>query len=67
MMKNGENMSFPEERLKQAEEKFANIRQKIEHIQKLDSDSRTSEIVELCAELQEATEEMRSILALMKE
>lgn len=64
---NGENMSFPEERLRQAEEKFAKIRQKIEYIQMLEPDGRSSEIEGLCAELQEATEEMRRILAQMKQ
>ena len=60
-------MNFLEERLGQVGEKFSDIGQRIEYIKTWDLSDHVTEIEQLCEEIQEATKEMRLILAMMKE
>ena len=57
-------MNFPEEQLGCVGQKFSDIGRKIEYIKTLDL---VSCVEQLCGEIQAATEEMRLILAMMKE
>lgn len=60
-------MKFLEERLGEAGEKFSDIGQRIEYIKTWHLTDHIAEIEQLCEEIQEATKEMRLILAMMKE
>ena len=60
-------MNFSEEQLGCVGQKFSDIGRKIEYIKTLDLVSYVAEVEQLCGEIQAATEEMRLILAMMKE